>query len=77
MNLKKFPKNIRLKLLSPSKDAASRFMQSDDVEFITNDTLCCARCVHLWPDKTVECEIFEQKPLSVLRGGDCADLAER
>ncbi len=61
----------------PSEDAGSRFIQRDDVVFITNDKLCCARCVHVWAGSAAECEIYEQKPLSVLQGGDCSDLKER
>ena len=60
----------------PSKDADSRFVQHDAV-VITNDMLCCARCAHVWADKTAECGIFERKPLSVLRGGDCPDWEPR
>ena len=60
------------KLLCPSKDADDRFMQHD-VEIITNEKLCCARCVYVWAQKTAECEIYERKPLSVLRGGECPD----
>ena len=73
--LEKLPKGLRelFKNMNPSKDADSRFMQRDAV-IITNDKLCCARCVHVWANKTAECAIYEQKPTSVLRGGNCPDL---
>ena len=67
------PKDELLNQPSPSKDAGERFMQRHAV-FITNDKLCCARCVHVWENKTAECAIYEQKPTSVLRGGECPDL---
>ena len=69
-------RNELSKQRSPSKDADSRFMQLD-ADIITNDKLCCAACAHLWAHHTVECGIYEQKPLSVLRGGDCPDLEPR
>ena len=37
-------------------------------EQIFNRDLLCARCTHLWEDETAECEVYEQKPLAVLRG---------
>lgn len=63
-------------VFEPSEDADTRFMQQEATT-IKNDMLCCTRCVHIWENSTAECAIYEQKPLSVLRGGLCPDLAER
>ena len=60
----------------PSEDADTRFIQQEAAT-INNAMLCCARCAHIWENSTAECEVYEQKPLSVLRGGPCPDLAER
>ncbi len=44
-------------------------------EQIFNRDLLCARCAHLWEDETAECDVYEQKPLAVLRGEDvCPDF---
>ena len=59
-----------------SEDVETRFIQQEAVT-IKNSMLCCARCAHIWENSTAECEIYEQKPLSVLRGGDCPDLEPR
>ncbi len=37
-------------------------------EPVQNQELICSNCAHLWEDETAECEVYEQKPLSVLRG---------
>ena len=39
-------------------------------EPVRNRDLICARCAHLWEDETAECEVYEQKPMVVLRGED-------
>ena len=39
-------------------------------EPVRNQDLICARCAHLWEDAVAECEVYEQKPLAVLRGED-------
>ena len=64
------------KPFEPSEDADTRFIQQE-VTTVKNDTLCCARCAHIWENSTAECAVYEQKPLSVLRGGLCPDLTER
>ena len=35
---------------------------------VCNSELQCARCANRWDDSTAACEVFEQKPLYVLRG---------
>ena len=47
-------------------------------EQIFNRDLLCARCANLWENETAECEIYDQKPLAVLRGGDaCPEFVPR
>ena len=53
----------------PGSDPADRFVGGLG-EQIFNRDLLCARCANLMEDAAAECEIYEQKPLPVLRGGD-------
>ena len=39
-------------------------------EQVFNRDLLCARCANLMEDAVAECQIYEQKPLAVLRGED-------
>ena len=44
-------------------------------EPVRNRDLICDRCAHLWEDETAGCEVYEQKPLAVLRGeGSCPEF---
>ena len=47
-------------------------------EQIFNRDLICARCANLMEDAAAECEIYEQKPLAVLRGEEsCPEFVPR
>ena len=47
-------------------------------EQVRNSNLLCARCANLWEDDTAECEVYSQKPLDVLRGGEsCPEFVPR
>ena len=47
-------------------------------EQIFNRDLICARCANLMENAAAECEIYEQKPLAVLRGEEsCPEFVPR
>ena len=54
---------------APASDPTERFVGYIG-EQIFNRDLLCARCSNLMEDAVAECEIYEQKPLAVLRGED-------
>ena len=59
------------------QEALHRFVGGFGEQIINRD-LICARCAHLWEDETAECEVYEQKPLAVLRGEDvCPEFVPR
>jgi|GEM_PF-5177566 len=61
----------------PGPDPTERFVDGFGQQVFNRDLLC-ARCVHLMEDAVAECQIYEQKPLPVLRGGDsCPDFVPR
>ena len=62
---------------APASDPTERFLGYIG-EQIFNRDLLCARCANLMDDTVAECEIYEQKPLPVLRGEDaCPDFVPR
>ena len=62
---------------TPASDPMDRFVGGLG-EQIFNRDLLCARCANLMEDAVAECEIYEQKPLAVLRGEDaCPDFVPR
>ena len=62
---------------APVSDSTERFVGGFG-EPIFNRDLICARCANLMDDTVAECEIYEQKPLPVLRGEDaCPDFVPR
>lgn len=38
---------------------------------VKNSGLTCRTCKHRFKDRTVDCEVYETKPISVLKGGVC------
>ena len=62
---------------APASDPTERFLGYIG-EQIFNRDLICARCANLIENAVSECEIYEQKPLPVLRGEDaCPDFVPR
>lgn len=53
----------------PGEETLRRFVGGVG-EQVFNRDLLCARCANLMEEAVAECEIYEQKPLAVLRGGD-------
>ena len=61
----------------PGGGAENRFVDGVG-EPVFNRDMLCALCANLWEDDTAECEIYSQKPLSVLRGEQkCPEFAPR
>ena len=42
-----------------------------DAEKIENKALACKNCVFAYHDRVADCEIYNQKPVEVLKGADC------
>lgn len=38
---------------------------------VKNENLTCRTCKHKIPDRVVNCQFYETKPVSVLKGGVC------
>ena len=51
------------------EEALRRFVGGLGERIFNRDPLC-ARCANLMEDAVAECEVYEQKPLPVLRGED-------
>lgn len=38
---------------------------------VKNNSLTCRTCKNRFDDRTVDCKVYETKPVSVLKGGVC------
>ena len=45
--------------------------KTGEMQLITNEELHCNNCVFAYKDRTIDCIMYEQKPLSILDGGAC------
>lgn len=48
-----------------------------ELNLISNKDMNCGKCVFAYEGNDVECVKYKQKPLSVIRGGECPNFNKK
>ena len=46
--------------------------EKNPIQPVKNEDLTCRTCKNRYKDRTVDCKVYETKPVSVLKGGVCS-----